>query len=66
MEGDYKMKIIEKFKKQPKFIQILDVIFIICLVYEFILTMENIPMNHYITSLMLFILFINSIYMIKS
>lgn len=59
------MKIIEKFKEQPMILQILDVIFIICLIYEFILGILDIPINHYITSLMLFIIFVNGIYILK-
>ncbi len=59
------MKIIEKFKEQPKMIQILDVLFIIGLLYELILGISGIPLNHYITSLMAAILFINAIYALK-
>ena len=60
------MKIIEKFKKLPKIIQILDIIFIICLLYECILMIMGKPLDLHITTLMLFIIFVDGIFMLKS
>lgn len=60
------MKIIEYYKKQPRIIQILDALFLICFIYEIILIMQTSAMNYAIASLMLFILVINSLIRLKN
>ena len=55
------MKIIDYFKKQSRIMQILDVIFIICLIYEIILVTLNMPFNGAITTLMGIIIFVNAV-----
>ncbi len=56
------MKIIEKFKNQPKIIQILDIIFLICLIYEIILLILTGSMDYTISALMIIILGVTSWY----
>lgn len=60
------MKLVEKFKKQPKIIQVLDIAFIICFIYEIIRVMQNQSLDYGISSLMLLILFINSVMILKN
>ena len=60
------MKIFEYYKKQPRIIQILDIIFLICFIYEIILIIQTSSMNYAIASLMLFILFIDSVIRLKN
>lgn len=55
------MKIIDFFKNQPRAIQLLDIIFIICIVYEFILMMFNMQLNMSMSLLMIFIIFVTTI-----
>ena len=55
------MKIIDFFKNQPRAIQLLDIIFIICIVYEFILMMFDMQLNMSMSLLMLFIIFVTTI-----
>ena len=55
------MKIIDFFKNQPRAIQILDIIFIICIIYEFILAMLGMQLNMSMSLLMLFIIFVTTI-----
>ena len=56
------MKIIDYFKEKPRLIQILDIIFIICLVYEIILLVLNIPQNSSISTMTLFAICISLIF----
>lgn len=56
------MKIIDSFRKQPRTIKILDIIFIICLIYEFILMMLDIQLNMSMSLLMLFIILATTIH----
>lgn len=60
------MKIIDFFKNQPRAIQLLDIIFIICIVYEFILMMFDMQINMSMSLLMLFIIFVTTIKGLKS
>ncbi len=60
------MKIIDSFKKQPITIQILDIIFVICLLYEFVLMMLGIQLNMSMSLLMLFIILVITIRGLKS
>ena len=53
------MDLIEKFKRQSRITQILDIAFVICVIYEIILIIQNQSLNYYIVSLMLVILFID-------
>ena len=55
------MKIIDFFKNQPRAIQLLDIIFIICIVYEFSLMMFNMQLNMSMSLLMIFIIFVTTI-----
>lgn len=55
------MKIIEFFKKQSRIMQVLDIIFIICLIYEIILEILGLPFNGTITTIMGIIIFINAV-----
>lgn len=55
------MGIIDYFKKQSKIMQILDIIFVICLIYEIILVSLNMPFNGAITMIMGIIIFINAV-----
>ncbi len=55
------MKIIDSFKKQSRTMQILDMIFIICLIYEITLVSLNMPFNGEITTLMGIIIFVNAV-----
>ena len=60
------MKIIDFFKNQPRAIQLLDIIFIICIVYEFILMMFDMQLNMSMSLLMLFIIFVTTIQGLKT
>ena len=60
------MKIIDSFKNQPKAIQVLDIIFIICIVYEFILMIFGMQLNMSMSLLMLFIILVTTIQGLKS
>lgn len=53
------MKIIESFKKQSRIMQILNIILIICIIYEIILVSFNMPFNGAVTILMGVILWID-------
>ncbi|WP_298521674.1 hypothetical protein [uncultured Methanobrevibacter sp.] len=55
------MKIIDYFKKQSRIMQILDIIFIICLIYEIILVSLNMPFNGVVTTIMGIIIFVNAV-----
>ena len=55
------MGIIDYFKKQSKIMQILDIIFVICLIYEIILVSLNMTFNGAITMIMGIIIFINAV-----
>ncbi len=55
------MKITDFFKNQPRAIQLLDIIFIICIVYEFILMMFDMQLNMSMSLLMLFIIVVTTI-----
>lgn len=55
------MKIIDWFKKQSRIMQILDVIFIICVIYEIILVSFGMHFNGTITLLMGIIIFVNAV-----
>lgn len=55
------MKIIDSFKKQSRIMQTLDIIFIVCLVYEIILVTLDMPFNGAITTLMGIIIFVNAV-----
>lgn len=55
------MKIIEFFKKQSRIMQVLDIIFIICLIYEIILVTLGLPFNGAITTIMGIIIFVNAV-----
>ncbi|WP_405290114.1 hypothetical protein [Methanobrevibacter sp.] len=56
------MKIIDSFKKQPLTIQILDIVFAICIIYEFILIMFDKQLNGSMSLLMLFIIFVITVH----
>lgn len=56
------MKIIDSFKKQPRTIQILDIVFVICIIYEFVLIMFDKQLNASMSLLMLFIILAITIY----
>ena len=60
------MKIIDSFKNQPKAIQVLDIIFIICIVYEFILMIFGMQLNMSMSLLILFIILVTTIRGLKS
>lgn len=53
------MKIADYFKKQSRIIQILDIIFVICLIYDIFLMILGMPFNGAITTLMGLILCVN-------
>mgnify|MGYP007122060158 FL=1 len=55
------MGIIDYFKKQSRIMQVLDIIFVICLIYEIILVSLNMPFNGAITMIMGIIIFINAV-----
>ena len=55
------MKIIDYFKKQSRIMQILDIIFIIWLIYEIILVSLNMPFNGVVTTIMGIIIFVNAV-----
>lgn len=63
---EHKMKIIDFFKNQPMSMQILDIVFIICILYEFTLMIFNIQINMPMSLLMLFIIFVNTIRGLKT
>lgn len=63
---EHKMKIIDSFKNQPRAIQILDIIFIICFIYEFILMTFGKQLNMSMSLLMLFIIFVTTIRGLKT
>ncbi|WP_405274594.1 hypothetical protein [Methanobrevibacter sp.] len=56
------MKIIDSFKKQPLTVQILDIVFAICIIYEFILIMFDKQLNGPMSLLMLFIIFVITVH----
>lgn len=64
--GSEKMKIIDSFKKQPITIQVLDVIFIICIIYEFILILLGMQLNLLMSTLMLFIILVTTLHNLKN
>ena len=53
------MKIIDAFKKQSRIMQMLNIIFIICIIYEIILVSLNLPFNGAVTIIMGIILWID-------
>lgn len=55
------MKIIESFKNQPRPIKILDVAFIICIVYELVLVALGKQLNMSMSLLMLFIILVTTV-----
>lgn len=55
------MKIIDSFKKQPRPIQILDIVFIICIIYELILVALGKQLNMSMSLLMLFIILVTTV-----
>ena len=59
------MKIIDYFNEQPLTIKILDIIFIICIIYEFILIIFNKQLNLSMSTLMLFIIFVVTVHNLK-
>lgn len=61
-----KMKIIDSFKNQPRTIKILDIIFIICIIYEFILMTLGMQLNLSMSLLMLFIILVTTIHGLKA
>lgn len=56
------MKIIDSFKKQPRTIQVLEGVFVICIIYEFVLIMFDKQPNASMSLLMLFIILAITIY----
>ena len=60
------MKIIESFNEQPMTIKILDIVFIVCLVYEFILILIGKQLNLSMSTLMLFIILAVTVHNIKT
>jgi len=55
------MGIVDYFKKQSRIMQVLDIIFVICLIYEIILVSLNMHFNGAITMIMGIIIFINAV-----
>lgn len=55
------MRIIDSFKNQSRIMQVLDIIFIICLIYEIILIILDMPFNGAITTMMGIIMFVNAV-----
>lgn len=55
------MRIMDSFKKQSRILQILNVIFVICVIYEIILIILDMPFNGAITTLMGIIIFVNAV-----
>lgn len=60
------MKIIESFKEQPMTIKILDIVFIVCIVYEFILIFFGKQLNLSMSTLMLFIILAATVHNMKN
>ncbi|MBQ7927187.1 MAG: hypothetical protein IJ287_00355 [Methanobrevibacter sp.] len=60
------MKIIDSFKEQPMTIKILDIVFIVCLAYEFILIFLGKQLNLSMSTLMLFIILAVTVHNIKT
>lgn len=59
------MKIIDYFNEQPLTIKILDIIFIVCIIYEFILIIFDKQLNLSMSTLMLFIIFVITVHNLK-
>lgn len=55
------MKIIDSFKKQPRPIKILDIVFIVCIIYELILVALGKQLNMSMSLLMLFIIVVTTV-----
>lgn len=55
------MKIIDSFKKQSRIMQILNIIFIICIIYQIILASLNMHFNGAITTIMGIIILVNAV-----
>lgn len=60
------MKLIEYFKEEPLAIEILYIIFIVCLIYEFILIFMDKQLNLSMSTLMLFIIFAVTVHNLKN
>lgn len=60
------MKLIEYFKEEPLPIEILYIIFIVCLIYEFILIFMDKQLNLSMSTLMLFIIFAVTVHNLKN
>ena len=60
------MKLIEYFKEQPLTIEILDIIFVVCLIYELILVFMDKQLNLSMSTLMLFIIFAVTVHNMKT
>lgn len=60
------MKLIEYFKEEPLAIEILYIIFIVCLIYEFILIFMDKQLNLSMSTLMLFIIFTVTVHNLKN
>lgn len=60
------MKLIEYFKEEPLAIEILYLIFIVCLIYEFILIFMDKQLNLSMSTLMLFIIFAVTVHNLKN
>ena len=60
------MKLIEYFKEEPLAIKILYIIFIVCLIYEFILIFMDKQLNLSMSTLMLFIIFAVTVHNLKN
>ncbi|MEE0902437.1 MAG: hypothetical protein UIB31_07895 [Methanobrevibacter sp.] len=60
------MKLIEYFKEEPLAIEILYIIFIVCLIYEFILIFMDKQLNLAMSTLMLFIIFAVTVHNLKN
>lgn len=60
------MKLIDYFKEQPLTIEILDIIFVVCLIYELILVFMDNQLNLSMSTLMLFIIFAVTVHNMKT
>lgn len=60
------MKLMEYFKEEPLAIEILYIIFIVCLIYEFILIFMDKQLNLSMSTLMLFIIFAVTVHNLKN
>ncbi len=60
------MKLIDYFKEQPLTIEILDIIFVVCLIYELILVFMDKQLNLSMSTLMLFIIFAVTVHNMKT